>query len=144
MGSLLCHIASPTRQHYLGEIYYASIPGTEGGFGVLAGHQTSVVLNAAQGLVTIWLNEDGSSKEEFLVMEGLTKVFNNTVRILGRFCKNIKTLNRDELEEKIPDLESKIETYKLREDEMGAILLETSQEHLAWYQYQLDYLDSHR
>ena len=143
MGSLLCHIVSPTREHYLGKIHYASIPGIDGSFGVLAGHQTSVVLNASQGIVTIWLNEDGSSKEEFLVMEGLTQVFNNTVKILGRFCKNIKAVDKDGLEEKISELESKIEQYQLQEDEIGKILLESAQEHLAWYQYQLNYLDSH-
>ena len=101
------------------------------------------MLNAAQGIATIWLNEDGSAKEEFLVMEGLTQVFNNTVRILGRFCKNVKAIDRDGLEEKISDLESEIEKYKLQEDETDRMLLETSLEHLAWYQCQLSYLDSH-
>ena len=143
MSTLLCHIASPTREHYLGEIHYASIPGADGYFGVLAGHQSTVGLIAAEGIVTVWLNEDGSSREEFLVMEGLIHIFNNTVKILGRFCKNVNAIDSDGLMGKISDLEAEIEEYRSREDTMGKIHFETAQEHLAWYKCQLRYLDSH-
>ena len=42
MPKFRCTVAIPTRELFSGEIDYAEIPGSEGSYGVLAGHQMMV------------------------------------------------------------------------------------------------------
>ena len=45
MASMGCIVALPDKALFQGEITYANIPGTDGYFGVLPGHELTVSLN---------------------------------------------------------------------------------------------------
>ena len=44
MPNLLCMVATPTRELFSGEIAYADVPGSEGNYGVLSGHEMLVAV----------------------------------------------------------------------------------------------------
>ena len=46
MPNLLCMVATPTRELFSGEIAYADVPGSEGNYGVLSGHEMLVAKNS--------------------------------------------------------------------------------------------------
>ena len=62
MATLRCTVAIPTRELFSGEIHYASVPGAEGGYGVLPGHEMLVSADK-QGVLTLWLDEAGNEIE---------------------------------------------------------------------------------
>ena len=72
MASMGCIVALPDKALFQGEITYANIPGTDGYFGVLPGHELTVSLNREGGVVTLTIGEN--EKREFLVMGGATSV----------------------------------------------------------------------
>lgn len=75
MASMGCIVALPDKALFQGEITYANIPGTDGYFGVLPGHELTVSLNREGGLVTLTI--DDNEKREFLVMGGATSVLDD-------------------------------------------------------------------
>ena len=136
--AMLCHIATPTRDRFIGEIYYASVPGANGGFGVLPGHELFVGTNAKKGIATIWLDEAGNERKEFLVMDGVSQVYNNTVKILGRFCQAKEDLDAEEAKEKLEIQRARLEELKAKDDDMSQLAAEVTQERIEWYEYQLE------
>lgn len=56
----------PTKALFQGEITYANIPGTDGYFGVLPGHELTVSLNREGGVVTLTIG--GEREARVLVM----------------------------------------------------------------------------
>ena len=79
MASMGCIVALPDKALFQGEITYANIPGTDGYFGVLPGHELTVSLNREGGLVTLTI--DDNEKREFLVMGGATSVLDDKVTV---------------------------------------------------------------
>ena len=82
MASMGCIVALPDKALFQGEITYANIPGTDGYFGVLPGHELTVSLNREGGVVTLTIGEN--EKREFLVMGGATSVLDDKVTVLAR------------------------------------------------------------
>ena len=140
-----CVLATPTRKLFEGDVHFASVPGGDGSFGILPGHELLMALNAKTGVVTFNLDESGSQKEEFLISEGATQMFNGMLTVLGRFGKNVKDIDREalvaraqEMQDRINDLEALTEPTPQDEVE-----LESSKVRLAWYQAQVNYADQH-
>lgn len=77
-------VAIPTRELYSGEVDYASIPGIDGDYGVLSGHESFVGLNRT-GALTLWFDAEGKERAQFLIMGGATQVLNNHLSVLPRF-----------------------------------------------------------
>ena len=92
-----CVVATPTRKLFDGDVHFASVPGCEGSYGVLAGHELLVALNSKTGVCTLNLDEAGSQKEEFLISEGATQMYNGILTVLGRFGKNVKNIDRESM-----------------------------------------------
>lgn len=137
-----CVVATPTRKLFDGDVHFASVPGCDGSYGVLAGHELLVALNSKSGVCTLNLDEAGSQKEEFLISEGATQMFNGILTVLGRFGKNVKDIDRDamvaradEMREHIKELESASESAQ---DEAE---LESSRDRLEWYETQIAFVD---
>ena len=64
MPNLLCMVATPTRELFSGEIAYADVPGSEGNYGVLSGHEMLVAKNSP-GVLTLWMDAAGNEKRRF-------------------------------------------------------------------------------
>lgn len=140
-----CVVATPTRKLFDDDIHYASVPGGEGSFGVMTGHELLVALNAKSGVVTLHLDESGATKEEFLISEGATQMYNGILTVLGRFGKNVKNIDRDsmvrradEMREHIKELESEVESAQDKAE------LESSRDRLEWYERQIQYAEQGR
>ena len=74
MATLHCSVAIPTRELFSGEIYYASVPGFEGSYGVLPGHEMLVATNKSGGILTLHLDAEGRQKKQFILYEGACQV----------------------------------------------------------------------
>ncbi len=140
-----CVVATPTRKLFDGDVYFASVPGGDGSFGILPGHELLMALNAKSGIVTLNLDESGSQKEEFIISEGATQMFNGMLTVLGRFGKNVKDIDAEavqlsarDMQEHISELENKAE--RTPQDEVE---LETSRDRLKWYEMQVEYAGKH-
>ena len=57
--SYRCIVATPTRELFNGEIYYADVPGYAGHYGVLRGHESLVATNHQGGKLTLHGAESG-------------------------------------------------------------------------------------
>lgn len=134
--ALRCTVATPTRELFQGEIAYASIPGADGSYGVLPGHELFVGTNN-KGIVSLWLDAEGKERREFLVFEGASQVFNDRVSILARFGAALDSIDAAEVRGKAEAMRSKIEGLEKAEDDQSKAELETSRLRLEWYELQL-------
>lgn len=141
MAALRCVVAIPTRELFSGEIYYASIPGVEGSYGVLPGHEMLVATNKSGGILTIHLDSEGHEKKQFLLYEGAAQVYNDVVTVLGRFGKNVEDIDVAEMRQKYDKLRLRIEELEKKDDEQDKAAVETGRVKLEWYQMQLDYAE---
>ena len=139
--ALRCTVATPTRELFSGEVYYANIPGAEGAYGVLPGHEMLVSTNKSGGILSLNLNEDGSQKKQFILYEGAAQVFNDIITVLGRFGKDVEEIDAAEVKQKADALRAELEQLeKNADDEQAQAALETGRTKLEWYQMQLDYV----
>lgn len=136
MATLRCTVATPTRELFSGEIAYASIPGADGSYGVLAGHELFVGTNS-KGILSLWLDADGKNRREFLLMEGAAQVFESIVTVLGRFGIEVCNIDAEEVAKKAADMRAQIEELEKADDEQSKVALETSRTRLEWYELQL-------
>ncbi|MCD8316106.1 MAG: ATP synthase F1 subunit epsilon [Eggerthellaceae bacterium] len=141
MPGLACTVAIPTRELFNGEVAYAQVPGVEGSFGVLPGHEFLLSMNK-KGLLSLWIDSDGNNRREFLLCDGITEIFKDEVRILGRFGCDVKEIDADEVRQKAEELKAHIESLKDSTEEQDVVERENSQFKLEWYEYQLSYIDS--
>lgn len=140
MATLRCTVAIPTRELFSGEIAYASIPGADGSYGVLPGHELFVGTNS-KGILSLWLDADGKDRREFLIMEGAAQVFNDIVTVLGRFGAEVSEIDADVVAKKAEDMRAKIAELEKADDEQSKAALETSRTRLEWYELQLSVAD---
>lgn len=140
MATLHCIVAIPTRELFSGEIYYASIPGADGSYGVLPGHEMLVATNKSGGVLTLNLDAEGREQRKFLLYEGAAQVYNDVVTVLGRFGKDVEDIDAAEMRQKADKLRLQIEELEKKDDDQNRTALETSRTKMEWYQMQLDYV----
>lgn len=136
MATFRCEVAIPTRELFSGVIHYASVPSAEGSYGVLPGHEMLVASNN-QGILTLWLDEAGNDRREFLLYEGASHVYNNVLTVLGRFGVEISKIDVKEVQEKAEAMRHTIEELEQDGSEAAEAKLKTSRKRLAWYELQL-------
>ncbi len=137
-----CVVATPTRKLFDGDVHFASVPGCEGSYGVLAGHELLVALNSKTGVCTLNLDEAGSQKEEFLISEGATQMYNGILTVLGRFGKNVKNIDRESMMARADEMRAHIKELEAAgESAQDEAELESSRDRLEWYEMQLAYID---
>ncbi len=140
MPKFRCEVAIPTRGLFSGDVDYAKIPGVDGDFGVLSGHESFVGLNR-DGILTLWMDADGKERKNFLISGGCTQVLNNHLSVLPRFGKAIEDVAVEDVAPKIEALkddiaktEAEYEASEGEEREALEATLRTMQERLAWYE----------
>lgn len=134
-----CCVATPTRELYFGKVYYVDVPSVDGSYGVLPGHEMAVTLNKDGGICTLHLDEAGTQKEQFILLEGATQVYKDRVTVLGRFGKNVKDIDVDAIEEKARVMREHIEQLEAESDTQDRAEARVAKKRLKWYETQIEY-----
>ena len=135
MASMGCIVALPDKALFQGEITYANIPGTDGYFGVLPGHELTVSLNREGGLVTLTI--DDNEKREFLVMGGATSVLDDKVTVLARFGAAVEDIDAEAVRAEADECKSAIAELEQKNDPQDQATLMTWQKKLEGCEAQL-------
>ena len=142
-SQLHCSVCIPTRELFSGVIHYASVPGADGSYGVLAGHEMLVATNRNGGVLTLNLDEAGTDKRQFLLYEGAAQVFNDVLTVLGRFGVEVDAIDVEAVRAKAEAMREHIAELEKASDEQHHAELETSKVRLDWYETQLAYKEQH-
>ena len=139
--SFRCVDANPTRELFHGDVYYADVPGSEGHYGVLSGHESLVALNKGGGQLVLWMDPDGNEKRTFLIHEGCAQVLHNHLSVLGRFGCDVDDIDRESLQEKADQLRLEIDALRSQEQtDARDVEIANEELYLSWYKAQLDYV----
>jgi F-type H+-transporting ATPase subunit epsilon len=104
MATFHFDLVSPEKLAFSGEVDQVDIPGTEGDFGVLAGH-APVVAAVRPGILTVI---SGTSKQKIIVLGGLAEVSDNGLTVLADTATSIEELDRAKFAATISDMEAKL------------------------------------
>lgn len=144
MDTFRCCIALPTEEIFDKDVYYAQVPGCDGSFGVLPGHELLVSLNANSGVVSLHLDKDGKEQEEYLIYHGATQMYNGILTVVAAFGKNVKEIDIEEMEARAQQEKDYVEMLKSKdEDIQDKVEIESSEELIEWCEIQIDYAKKH-
>jgi F-type H+-transporting ATPase subunit epsilon len=104
MATFHFDLVSPEKLAFSGEVDQVDIPGTEGDFGVLAGH-APVVATMRPGILVVWT---GGSQQKIVVHGGLAEVSDNGLTVLADVATAIEELDRRAFAQQISDMEAKL------------------------------------
>ncbi len=136
MASILCTVATPTRELFSGEIHYASVPSIEGSYGVLPGHEMLVALYTG-GLLTLQIDEAGTDKREYLVFNGASEIIQDRLTVLGRYGIPVDEIKADEVSARASELRSTIADLEGKDNAQVAVDLEAYRKELEWCELEL-------
>jgi F-type H+-transporting ATPase subunit epsilon len=104
MASFHFDLVSPEKLAFSGEVDQVDIPGTEGDFGVLAGH-APVIAGIRPGIITVTV--DGRH-EKIIVHGGIAEVSEKGLTVLAEVATSLEELDRSQLAETISEMEAKL------------------------------------
>jgi F-type H+-transporting ATPase subunit epsilon len=104
MATFQFDLVSPEKLVFSGEVDQVDIPGTEGDFGVLAGH-APVVAAIRPGFLTVF---SGDRQEKIVVLGGLAEVSAKGLTVLADVASSIEDIDRAELARTIAEMETAI------------------------------------
>jgi F-type H+-transporting ATPase subunit epsilon len=104
MATFHFDLVSPEKLAFSGEVDQVDIPGTEGDFGVLAGH-APVVAAVRPGILTVI---SGTSKQKIIVLGGIAEVSEKGLTVLAETATSIDELDRAKFAAMISDMETKL------------------------------------
>ncbi len=103
MATFHFELASPEQLVFSGQVEHVVVPGSEGEFGVLAGH-APVVAMLRPGILTIL----GPNERRFVVRGGFAEVNPQGLTVLADFAAPAEQVDREMLAEQIRNLEEDI------------------------------------
>jgi len=104
MATFRFDLVSPEKLAFSGEVDQVDIPGTEGDFGVLAGH-APVIAGVRPGIITVTA---GGRQEKIIVLGGIAEVNDKGLTVLTEVATSLEELDRAQLAETISEMESKL------------------------------------
>ena len=104
MATFRFDLVSPEKLAFSGEVDQVDIPGTEGDFGVLAGH-APVIAGVRPGIITVTA---GGRQEKIIVLGGIAEVNDKGLTVLTEVATSLEELDRAQLAETISEIESKL------------------------------------
>jgi F-type H+-transporting ATPase subunit epsilon len=126
MASLICEIVTPENLLFSEEVYFVSVPGTDGEFGVLINAApTMSTLN--RGEVTIKLTQD-ATPIRYAVAGGYAEADGKKVVILANRATDIASVQADEVQAAKADAEKRLASLA-EDDSHGAFV----RDEVAWY-----------
>ena len=139
MAGLFCKVVTPQRELFAGEVAYAHVPGLEGSYGVLPGHVMFVTMHKT-GVVSLWMDANGTEKRDFLVYDGGSQVFDDQLTVLARFGTPVEEIDETGLRAANEELKQQIQERSNAEDEQAKTELKVLQAQLQWNEFQLSHL----
>jgi F-type H+-transporting ATPase subunit epsilon len=116
MATFHFDLVSPEKLAFSGQVDQVDIPGTEGDFGVLAGH-APVIAGVRAGIITIWA---GGKQEKMIVLGGIAEVSENRLTVLTEVATSLDELNRAQFAETISEMQESLK--EKRGDELDLAL----------------------
>jgi F-type H+-transporting ATPase subunit epsilon len=104
MATFHFDLVSPEKMAFSGEVDQVDIPGTEGDFGVLAGH-APIVAAVRPGILTII---KGEAREKIIVLGGLAEMSEKGLTVLTEVATSIEELDRARFADTIAEMEAKL------------------------------------
>jgi F-type H+-transporting ATPase subunit epsilon len=100
MDTFHFNLTSPDHLVFSGEVEHVVVPGSEGEFGVLAGHAPLIAM-LRPGILTVL----GPQEQRFVVRGGFAEVNPDGLTVLADFAVPVDELDREGLASQIRDLE---------------------------------------
>jgi F-type H+-transporting ATPase subunit epsilon len=104
MATFHFDLVSPEKLVFSGEVDQVDIPGSEGDFGVLAGH-APVVATIRPGIMTVYA---GGKEEKIVVLGGLAEISAKGLTVLADVAASIEDLDKQALARSIAEMEANI------------------------------------
>jgi F-type H+-transporting ATPase subunit epsilon len=104
MATFHFDLVSPEKLAFSGEVDQVDVPGTEGDFGVLAGH-AALVAGVRPGILTVFT---GGSKQKIIVLGGLAEVSEKGLTVLANVATSIEELDRAKFAATIDEMQGKL------------------------------------
>ena len=102
MATFHFDLVSPEKVGFSGEVEQVDVPGTEGDFGVLAGH-APVVATIRPGSLTVTA---GGTQQKIIVLGGLAEVSAKGLTVLADVATSLQDLDRAAFSEQISGMEA--------------------------------------
>ena len=104
MATFQFDLVSPEKLVFSGAVDQVDIPGSEGDFGVLAGH-APVVATIRPGIVTVFAN---GKEEKIVVLGGLAEISAKGLTVLADVATSLEDLDKQALARSIAEMEANI------------------------------------
>jgi len=104
MATFHFDLVSPEKLTFSGEVDQVDIPGTEGDFGVLAGH-APIVAAVRPGFLTIIA---GGKKQKIIVLGGLAEMSDSGLTVLANVATAVEELDKAKFEATINEMQEKL------------------------------------
>jgi F-type H+-transporting ATPase subunit epsilon len=108
MATFAFELVSPTRLLFSGEVEQVDVPGSEGDFGVLAGH-APFITTLKPGILTI---KEGGGVRQLYVRDGFAEVNSSGLTILTEFAVPVEELAAGQIAEEIAAAEGRVSEAK--------------------------------
>jgi F-type H+-transporting ATPase subunit epsilon len=103
MATFHFELVSPEKIAFSGDVDQVDVPGTEGDFGVFAGHAPLISL-VRPGVVTVYV---GGEQTKVVVLGGLAEVGPDGLTVLADVATSIEDLDRAALQKQIGEMEQR-------------------------------------
>ncbi len=104
MATFHFDLVSPEKLTFSGEVDQVDIPGTEGDFGVLAGH-APIVAAVRPGILTIIT---GGTKQKIIVLGGLAEMSESGLTVLANVATAIEDLDKAKFAATVNEMQEKL------------------------------------
>src|ERR1700744_5857836 len=104
MATFHFDLVSPEKLTFSGEVDQVDIPGTEGDFGVLAGH-APIVATVRPGILTII---SGGTKQKIIVLGGLAEMSESCSTVLPDVATCIEELDKAKFAATVNEMQAKL------------------------------------
>jgi F-type H+-transporting ATPase subunit epsilon len=104
MATLHFELVSPEKLLFSGEVEQVDVPGSEGDFGVLAGH-APLVTTLRPGILTV---HGAGGKQQIVVLGGFAEVSAEGLTVLADAAEAVESIDRGMITERIGVLEQRI------------------------------------
>jgi F-type H+-transporting ATPase subunit epsilon len=104
MATFQFDLVSPEKMVFSGQVDQVDIPGTEGDFGVLAGH-APVIAAIRPGIMTVF---SAGNQEKIVVLGGLAEVSAKGLTVLADVATSVEELDKASFAKTVADMEAAI------------------------------------
>ena len=108
MATFHFNLVSPEKLVFSGEVDQVDIPGTEGDFGVLAGH-APIIAGIRPGIITVIT---GSTREKIIILGGIAEFSEKGLTVLAEVATSLDELDRAQLAETISQMQEKLKEHQ--------------------------------